>query len=168
MEPLDAHFASSLRALYGPEKAALAYSYTATPEGYEEALRGAYGADVERGTTSVGPHRDDLEISLGGTNLTIYGSQGQQRLATLALKFAARDHIRDVTGEDPILLFDDVMSELDERRRAYLAEYFMESTQAVISTTNLEYFDPDILRRSRVIRISGGSVVPATTNGATK
>jgi DNA replication and repair protein RecF len=166
MEPLDSFFASSLRALYGPEKAALAYSYTATPEGYEEALREAYGADVERGTTSVGPHRDDLGISLDGVSLTTYGSQGQQRLATLALKFAARDYVREMTGEDPILLFDDVMSELDERRREYLAEYFMESTQAVISTTNLEYFAPEILQRSRVIRISGGSVTPTTTNGA--
>jgi DNA replication and repair protein RecF len=166
MEPLDSFFASSLRALYGPEKAALAYSYTATPEDYEEALREAYGADVERGTTSVGPHRDDLGISLDGVSLTTYGSQGQQRLATLALKFAARDYVREMTGEDPILLFDDVMSELDERRREYLAEYFMESTQAVISTTNLEYFAPEILQRSRVIRISGGSVTPTTTNGA--
>jgi DNA replication and repair protein RecF len=166
MEPLESFFASSLRALYGTEKAALSYSYTATPEDYEEALREAYRADVERGTTSVGPHRDDLEISLGGVNLTTYGSQGQQRLATLALKFAARDYVRRMTGEDPILLFDDVMSELDQRRREYLAEYFMESTQAVISTTNLEYFAPEILRRSRVIRISGGSVASTTTNGA--
>lgn len=166
MEPLESFFASSLRALYGTEKAALSYSYTATPEDYEEALREAYRADVERGTTSVGPHRDDLEISLGGVNLTTYGSQGQQRLATLALKFAARDYVRRMTGEDPILLFDDVMSELDERRREYLAEYFMESTQAVISTTNLEYFAPEILQRSRVIRISGGSVAATTTNGA--
>jgi DNA replication and repair protein RecF len=166
MEPLETFFASSLRALYGPEKAELAYSYTATPEGYEEALREAYRSDVERGTTSVGPHRDELEVSLGGVNLTTYGSQGQQRLATLALKFAARDYMRRMTGEDPILLFDDVMSELDERRREYLAEYFMESTQAVISTTNLEYFAPEILQRSRVIHISGGSVTSTTTNGA--
>jgi DNA replication and repair protein RecF len=163
--PLEAYFAASLRALYGPEKAALRYSYSAPLDEYVEALRGAHSADIERGTTSVGPHRDDFEVLLGGVNLTTYGSQGQQRLATLALKFAARDHVRDETGEDPILLFDDVMSELDERRREYLAGYFLESTQAVITTTNLDYFDEEILDRSRVVRISGGAVSETTSGG---
>jgi DNA replication and repair protein RecF len=163
--PLEAYFAASLRALYGPEKAAIRYSYSAPLDEYVEALRGAHSADIERGTTSVGPHRDDFEVLLGGVNLTTYGSQGQQRLATLALKFAARDHVRDETGEDPILLFDDVMSELDERRREYLAGYFLESTQAVITTTNLDYFDEEILESSRVVRISGGAVSETTSSG---
>jgi len=163
---LDEHFASSLRALYGPEKAAIHYSHSAPPDGYAEALREAHGADIERGTTSIGPHRDDFEVLLGGVDLTTFGSQGQQRLATLALKFAARDHVRGAVGEDPILLFDDVMSELDGRRREFLAGYFLESTQAVISTTNLEYFDEEILSRANVIRISGGAVTDTTTDGA--
>jgi len=168
MPVLEEHFKSSLRTLYGPEKAAIRYGHSATLEGYSEALREAHSADVERGTTSVGPHRDDFEVVLGGVNLTTFGSQGQQRLATLALKFAARDYVRGAVGEDPILLFDDVMSELDERRREYLAGYFLESTQAVISTTNLEYFDDEILRRTRIIRISGGSILETATDGARK
>jgi len=163
--PLESYFGASLRALYGPEKAAIRYSYSAPLDEYAEALRGAHSADIERGTTSVGPHRDDFEVLLGGVNLTTFGSQGQQRLATLALKFAARDHVRDETGEDPILLYDDVMSELDERRREYLARYFLESTQAVITTTNLDYFDEEILERSRVVRISGGAVSETTSGG---
>jgi DNA replication and repair protein RecF len=168
MPVLEEHFKDSLRTLYGPEKAAIRYGHSATLEGYSEALREAHSVDVERGTTSVGPHRDDFEILLGGVNLTTFGSQGQQRLATLALKFAARDYVRGAVGEDPILLFDDVMSELDERRREYLAGYFLESTQAVISTTNLEYFDDEILRRTRIIRISGGSILETATDGARK
>jgi len=163
---LEEHFKDSLRALYGPEKAAIRYSYSATLGGYSEALREAHSADVERGTTSVGPHRDDFEVSLGGVNLTTFGSQGQQRLATLALKFAARDFVRGVAGEDPILLFDDVMSELDERRRGFLAGYFLESTQAVITTTNLDYFGPEVLQKTRIIRISGGSILETATDGA--
>ena len=163
--PLEEHFERSLRALYGSEKAAIPYSYSATPEGYAEALREAHSADVERGTTSVGPHRDDFDVRLGGASLITYGSQGQQRLATLALKFAARDYAREATGEDPILLFDDVMSELDEKRREYLAEYFLESTQAVITTTNLEYFGEEILDRSHVVRISGGAISKTTSGG---
>ena len=163
---LEEHLKDSLRALYGPEKAAIRYLHTSTLEAYSEALREAHSVDVERGTTSVGPHRDDFEVSLDGVNLTTFGSQGQQRIATLALKFAARDYVRSAVGEDPILLFDDVMSELDEQRREYLAGYFLESTQALISTTNLEYFDAEILRRARIIRISGGSILETATDGA--
>jgi DNA replication and repair protein RecF len=165
---LEEHFKDSLRALYGPEKAAILYRHRTTLEDYSEALTEAHSADIERGTTSVGPHRDDFEVTLGGVDLTTFGSQGQQRLATLALKFATRDYVRGTVGEDPVLLFDDVMSELDERRREYLAEYFLQSTQAVISTTNLEYFDSDVLRRTRIIRISGGSILETATNGATR
>jgi DNA replication and repair protein RecF len=156
--PLASLFAEAVRALYGPEKAGLGYSYSAPLDGYAEALREAHEADIERGTTSVGPHRDDFVVLFGGVSMTTYGSQGQQRLGTLALKFAAREYLRGETGQDPVLLFDDVMSELDERRRGYLSEYFLGSAQAVISTTNLEYFDPKILERARVIRISGGSI----------
>jgi DNA replication and repair protein RecF len=163
--PLESYFETSLRVLYGPEKATIRYSYSAPLDGYTEALRGAHRADIERGTTSIGPHRDDFEVLLGGVNLTTFGSQGQQRLATLALKFAARDHVRGEMGEEPVLLFDDVMSELDERRREYLAEYFLESTQAVITTTNLDYFDEKILERAYVVRISGGAVSETTSGG---
>ncbi len=168
IEPLGAFLESSVRALYGPEKAALRYSYSAPLENYAEALREAHSADIERGTTSVGPHRDDFEVLLGGVNLTTYGSQGQQRLATLALKFAAREYIRQQTGEDPILLFDDVMSELDEHRRGYLAGYFLESTQSVISTTNLEYFEDEVRRQARIIRIASGSVFEEANSNASQ
>ncbi|MGH3088733.1 MAG: DNA replication/repair protein RecF [Rubrobacteraceae bacterium] len=166
IEPLGENFRRSMRALYGPQKAAVTYSYSAPLEVYSEALREAHSADVERGATSVGPHRDDFEVSLDGVDLNVYGSQGQQRLATLALKFAARDYVRSETGEDPILLMDDVMSELDERRREYLAEYFLESAQAIVSTTNLEYFESRVLGRTRVIRISGGEIFDTTSGSA--
>lgn len=163
--PLGKLFGESVRALYGPQKAEIRYSYTAPLDGYPEALTEAHRADIERGTTSVGPHRDDFGILLDGVDLTTYGSQGQQRTATLALKFSARDYLRSETGEDPVLLFDDVMSELDEERRGFLARYFMESTQAVISTTNIEYFASEALERAQVIRISGGSVEGGTSDG---
>lgn len=166
MGPLASLFEEALRALYGPEKAALEYSYSAPLDGYAEALREAHSADIERGTTSVGPHRDDFAVLSGGVSMTTYGSQGQQRLATLALKFAAREYLRRETGQDPILLFDDVMSELDERRRGYLSEYFLGSTQAIISTTNLEYFESKVLERARIVRISGGSILQTTSGGA--
>jgi len=162
--PLGELFGEAVRTLYGPEKAALRYSYSAPLDGYAEALSEAHRADIERGTTSVGPHRDDFAVLFGGVSMTTYGSQGQQRLATLALKFAAREYLREETGQDPLLLFDDVMSELDECRRGYLSEYFLDSTQAVISTTNLDYFADEILKRARVVRISGGTIHTATSD----
>ncbi len=165
-EPLTTLFGSAVRALYGPEKAALKYSYSAPLDGYAEALSEARGADIERGTTSVGPHRDDFAVLFGEVSMTTYGSQGQQRLSTLALKFAAREYLRRETGQDPVLLFDDVMSELDEERRGYLSGYFLGSTQAVITTTNLEYFDEEVLERARIIRISGGTLSSPTRDGA--
>ena len=165
-EPLNALFGNSVQALYGPEKAALDYSYSAPLDGYAEALTRAREADIERGTTSVGPHRDDFAVLFGGVSMTTYGSQGQQRLSTLALKFAAREYLRGETGQDPVLLFDDVMSELDEERRGYLSGYFLESTQAVITTTNLEYFGEEVLGRARVVRISGGALSRPTRAGA--
>jgi DNA replication and repair protein RecF len=152
-------FEDAVKALYGSEKAELRYSYSAPLDRYAEALTEAYNADIERGSTSVGPHRDDFAMLLGGVSMTTYGSQGQQRLTTLALKFAAREYLRAKTGHDPILLFDDVMSELDERRRGCLSDYFLESAQAVISTTNLEYFEGEVLERARIVRISGGSII---------
>jgi DNA replication and repair protein RecF len=82
------------------------------------------------------------------------------------LKFAAREYLRGETGQDPILLFDDVMSELDKERRGYLSEYFLGSTQAVITTTNLDYFEDKVLEQARVMRISGGSVFETTNGGA--
>ena len=165
IEPLAPLFEDAVRTLYGPEKAALRYSYSAPLEDYAEALREARRADIERGATSVGPHRDDFTVLFEGVNMTTYGSQGQQRLATLALKFAAREYLRSETGQDPILLFDDVMSELDERRRGYLSEYFLGSTQAVITTTNLEYFEERVLETAQVVRISRGSVLQDTRAG---
>lgn len=165
VEPLGEFFRDSLGALYGPERGVICYSHSALPDEYPEALVEAHGVDIERGSTSIGPHRDDVKVLLGDVDLTTYGSQGQQRMATLALKFAAREYVRETTGEDPILLFDDVMSELDERRREHLARGFLESAQAIISTTNLEYFSSEVLDQARVLRISGGTISETTIGG---
>jgi DNA replication and repair protein RecF len=162
---LGAYLESSVRALYGSVSADLEYFSSAPLEGYSEALTEAHSGDIERGYTSVGPHRDDMRLYMDGADLTTYGSQGQQRLATLALKFAARDYVRERTGEDPVLLFDDVMSELDYSRREYLGSYFLESAQAVISTTNLDYFDRGLLDKANLVRIRHGTVADALKQG---
>lgn len=85
-----------------------------------EKIKKAVEKDLQRRSTSVGPHRDDLKISVNGIDIRKYGSQGQQRTAALSLKLAEIMLIREETGEDAILLLDDVLSELDEERQNYL------------------------------------------------
>ncbi len=96
--------------------------------------------DLERGFTGHGPHRDDVVILREGRDLRAYGSQGQQRLALLALLLAEREAIAASRGATPLMLLDDVMSELDPDRRLALVELLREGGgQAVITTTDLEY-----------------------------
>ena len=91
--------------------------------------------DAERGFTSVGPHADDLDISLGGRAARSYGSQGQQRALVLAWKIAEIENLQQATGVLPLLLLDDVSSELDPERNAYLMTYVSQSGAQVFLTT---------------------------------
>jgi DNA replication and repair protein RecF len=94
-------------------------------------------APVERrrGMTLLGPHRDDLALAVNGTDARAYGSQGQQRTAALALKLGELEYMRQATGEYPVLLLDDVMSELDEGRRRFLLSVAGEKTQVFVTAT---------------------------------
>ncbi|MDR0596781.1 MAG: DNA replication/repair protein RecF [Clostridiales Family XIII bacterium] len=101
-----------------------------------EELKARRRKDREAGSTTRGPHKDDLKLVSGGVDLRKYGSQGQQRTAALALKLAEVDIIKDETGEMPILLLDDVLSELDEGRQRCLLGSF-EDCQIIITTAEL-------------------------------
>jgi DNA replication and repair protein RecF len=107
------------------------------------------GEDIEKGSTGAGPHRDDLELSLDEEGLKPFASQGQQRSVVLSLKLAELAILRQETGESPILLLDDVLSELDESRRSALlaniqdAQVFLTCTdaeQAVREMTQDQHF----------------------------
>ena len=92
-------------------------------EGYMQAYERVRQSDMRRQITTIGPHRDDLNLSLNGRSLRDFGSQGQQRTAALALKLAEASVLREVTGECPVALLDDVLSELDARRQTDLLRY---------------------------------------------
>lgn len=96
--------------------------------------------DIARGSTSVGPHRDDLIFEVNGQDLRAYGSQGQQRTGALALKLAELEFIKSETGEYPILLLDDVMSELDSLRREQLFAFIKNKIQTFITATDATTF----------------------------
>jgi DNA replication and repair protein RecF len=101
-----------------------------------DALAAALERDLERGTTSLGPHLDDVVLAAGGRDLRSFGSQGQQRLALLALLLAEAETIVDRTGVPPLLLLDDVLSELDPDRRRILAARVGRSGQALVTATD--------------------------------
>ncbi len=129
-----------------------------------EKLKNNFYEDVERGSTSYGPHRDDLEISLGGESVRNFASQGQQRTAVLALKIAELEIIAEETGSMPVLLLDDVMSELDETRRRQLissigsAQVILTCTDSAHAAPELTSLDPE--RKVKYFEVSDGSVLP--------
>jgi len=103
-------------------------------------LRERAEQDIERGFTAHGPHRDELGLTLGALDLRAYGSQGQQRIALLAVLLAEREVIAESRGAPPVMLLDDVMSELDDLRRHALIELLRAGNgQSVITTTDLEH-----------------------------
>jgi DNA replication and repair protein RecF len=122
---------------------AIAYrprSRATSAEEFAAELRDRHETDIERGFTGHGPHRDDLLISRGGRELRTYGSQGQQRIGLLALLVAEREAIAALRGAAPLLLLDDVMSELDHSHRAALVELLIGvGGQTLITTTDLDH-----------------------------
>ena len=117
-------------------------------------------ADLERGFTAHGPHRDELLLQLDAAPLRAYGSQGQQRTALLALLFAERELLASRRRRAPLMLLDDVMSELDSGRRELLAGLLRGGGQAVISATEAEHV-PGV-SEEELIRVSEGTAIPLT------
>lgn len=121
-----------------------------TPEELAAELAERLDGDLERGFTGHGPHRDDLALLRDGRELKTYGSQGEQRLALLALLLAERDALREQRGSSPLMLLDDVMSELDADRRGRLVERLRAHGQSVVTTTDLAHVPgadrPDVVR----------------------
>jgi DNA replication and repair protein RecF len=138
----------------GTQEAAIEYrpSAAASSEAELEAeLEDATEKDVERGFTVVGPHRDDVRIEAGGRELRRFGSQGQQRLALLALLLAERDALAESAGMRPVLLLDDVMSELDHARRRLLLDVLLGGGQTLITTADPASVDADGIAMLRVV-----------------
>lgn len=113
--------------------------------------------DLKTFTTNVGPHRDDLSFLNGDIDLRKYGSQGQQRTCALSLKLAEIELVKQLIGDQPILLLDDVLSELDRNRQNYLLDS-IHDIQTIVTCTGLEEFIDSRLTLDRVFRITNGIV----------
>lgn len=109
--------------------------------------------DLRRQMTTVGPHRDDFVFHIDGREARAFASQGQQRSVVLAWKMAQVELAQTLIGEEPLLLLDDVMSELDEQRRAALTSFVESGVQTVVTTTNLGYFPHNLLEAAKVVTL---------------
>lgn len=114
--------------------------------------------DIEKGITTIGPHRDDFTVSLNGIDAKSFGSQGQQRSAVLTIKFSSLKIIKELTGEFPILLLDDVLSELDFNRKRYILTSIGE-IQTVITCTGIEDLTNYLDNKSKVFKVKDGVIL---------
>lgn len=124
-----------------------------------ERLAATHTRDVAAGLTLTGPHRDDLGMALGGESAAAFASRGQQRTAALALRLAEARFLRERSGEQPILLLDDVLSELDEARRASVLDA-IEADQVIITSADPDRFAEPYIARARRFHIANGFATP--------
>jgi DNA replication and repair protein RecF len=120
--------------------------------------------ELSSGTTRIGPHRDDWRFWVDGRDLSSYGSRGQQRTALLALKLAEINWMSEETGETPILLLDEVVAELDERRRGLLLETVEKAAQSVITATDPGMFTPAFLETATTMTVDNGRITKDEAN----
>ncbi|WP_261809916.1 DNA replication/repair protein RecF [Levilactobacillus humaensis] len=128
--------------------------------------------ELYQGTTLVGPHRDDLHFQVNDKNVQTFGSQGQQRTTALSVKLAEIDLMKEETGEYPVLLLDDVLSELDDARQTHLLTAIQDKVQTFITTTSLSGITRQLIKNPTIFHVADGTVVadgsPTSDDSATK
>jgi DNA replication and repair protein RecF len=136
----------------------LEIEYLGPPADIERAVQNSHAEDIRRGSTSIGPHRDDVRVLLDGREARAYGSQGQQRTAVVSLKLAEAALVARRTGERPVLLLDDVLSELDGERRAALLGQVATEGQVIITSVEAGPFPPELMSSALVWSVVGGEI----------
>ena len=129
-----------------------------------EKLRKNIDRDIYFGSTQSGPHKDDILFSIDGREVKVYGSQGQQRTTALAARLAEIDLIREETGEEPVLLLDDVFSELDENRQKFLLQS-IEGLQAFVTCTGIEDSVRKYISKDNLFYVDNGVITPQRNIG---
>jgi len=141
----------------GKEELGLQYEPNVKKDEFEEKLKKSLERDLTLKMTNVGPHRDDLNFLTDSIDIRKYGSQGQQRTAALSCKLAEIELVKAVIKENPILLLDDVLSELDRQRQTHLLESIGD-IQTIITCTGLEEFVGHRIEFNKIFRVSEGTV----------
>ena len=120
--------------------------------------------DILNGCTNIGPHKDNFSFYLNENNLSLYGSQGQLKMSILALKMAEIDVFKRVTGETPVLLLDDIFSELDIEKRNKLIKFLNDDVQTIMTTTDLSEIDDELVRIANIYKIENGQIIEKINN----
>jgi DNA replication and repair protein RecF len=126
--------------------------------GFLSALKNSRRAEIARGVTTIGPHRDEVRFLSNGIDLGIYGSRGQVRTAMMTMKLAEVNWMEEKTGHHPVLLLDEVLAELDEGRREDLLGRISQSSQALLTTTDVDLFNPERIADWQRWRIHAGTL----------
>lgn len=140
----------------GNEKMELKYDANVWEDDYEETLASSRERDLKLSTTSTGPHRDDLCVKINGFDIRKYGSQGQKRTAALSLKLSEIYMVKKIIRDEPVLLLDDVLSELDHNRQNYLLNS-IDQIQTLITCTGLDDFVDSRFTINKVFQVAHGS-----------
>lgn len=122
-------------------------------------LNSSYDREVLYGSSLYGPHRDDFIFNLDDNDLLSYGSQGQLKMAVLALKLAEINVFNEVSGENPVLLLDDLFSELDVNKRNKVINYLDRDIQTIVTTTDLDNIDNELVNNSYIYEIDNGKII---------
>ncbi len=141
----------------GKELIRMIYEPDVLVDDFQRKLADAREKDLKTCSTNVGPHRDDICFLNGDIDLRRYGSQGQQRTCALSLKLAEIELVKDMIGDSPILLLDDVLSELDRKRQNYLLDS-IHDIQAIITCTGIEEFVGSRLTLDKIFRVVQGEI----------
>ena len=126
---------------------------------FKDKLRSNLNREIQYKSTFLRPNRDDYFFELGGKNLSLYGSQGQIRSAVLALKLAEVKLFTDVLSDTPILLLDDIFSELDITKRNNIVKYLSNEVQTIVTTTDIENIEEKIRKKANVYKIKNGKII---------
>ena len=148
-----------LQIVYRPSfKINAAWNTLEAQQHYREQLRAIQKREILQGVCLLGPHRDDLEFLVNGVNMLTYGSRGQQRTTALSAKLAELAYMRGSTNDEPVLLLDDVFSELDAQRRSYLLHHVLQHTQVLLTATDTTDFPAEILQKAHTFEVMSGEV----------
>ncbi|MED5050252.1 DNA replication/repair protein RecF [Anoxybacillus sp. UARK-01] len=132
-------------------------------EAYTEKFVKIKEKEIQRGTTLAGPHRDDLSFDVNGRDVQTFGSQGQQRTTALSIKLAEIELIFSETGDYPILLLDDVLSELDDFRQTHLLNTIRQKVQTFVTTTSIDGIKHDVIKEAAIYQVSSGHICSPDT-----
>ena len=141
----------------GREELVIVYEPDTEAENFEYELQKFREKDIKYKMTSVGPHRDDFSFVVNGVDIRKYGSQGQQRTAALSLKLSEIELVKKVTGDNPVLLLDDVLSELDSNRQNYLLNN-IGNIQTIITCTGLDEFINNRFSIDKIFKVINGRI----------